>query len=127
MRWTRFLVATSALMFAAFGLNGLFHPAGVLDMIHAAARDVTALNEVRAMYGGFELGVATFLVACLLGRWSPQAGLFLTTTIFVAAAAARGKSVLVDGWPDPLFVKIWIFEIAFAVACVIAMTIEEDD
>ena len=95
-------------------------------MIHAQATDATALNEVRAMQGGFELGVATFLVACLRNRWSLRAGLFLTTAIFVAAAGGRAWSMMVDGMPDPLFVQIWIFELVFAGVCLAALAREHD-
>lgn len=123
---TRILVAVSAAMFAVFGLLGLSSPQRVLDMIHAQAQDATALNEVRAMQGGFELGVAAFLVACLMNRWSLRAGLFLTTAIFVGAASARAKSMAIDGMPDPLFVQIWIFELVFAAVCVATLVREKD-
>jgi len=126
MKLTRVLVAVSAAMFAGFGLLGLSDPQRVLEMMHAQARDATALNEVRAMQGGFELGVAAFLVACLLNRWSLRAGLFLTTAIFVSAASARAKSMLIDGMPDPLFVQIWTFELVFAAVCVVTLARERD-
>ena len=126
MRLTKTLVAVSAAMFAGFGLLGLMDPQRVLDMMHAQAQDATALNEVRAMQGGFELGVAAFLVACLLNRWSLRAGLFLTTAIFVSAASARAKSMAIDGMPDPLFVQIWIFELVFAAVCVVTLVREKD-
>ena len=92
MKMTRILVAASALMFAGFGLNGLFHPEAVLEMIHVDARDLTALNEARAMYGGFELGVAAFLVACLMDRFSLRAGLFLATRRAQGAAGTAAKA-----------------------------------
>jgi hypothetical protein len=126
MKLTKILVAVSALMFAGFGLNGLLNPRGVLDLIHASAIDVTALNEVRAMYGGVELGIATFLVACLLERWPPRAGLFLTTAILVGAAGGRAKSIHVDGMPDATFVGIWVFELVFAAICLFALVRDDD-
>lgn len=121
MKFARVLVALSALMFAAFGLRGLFDPLAILEMVHFDGRDPTALNEARAMYGGVELGIAAFLVACLLDRWSLRAGLFLSAAIFTSAAAARAKSMVVDGMPDPVFVNIAMFEAGFAIACVVAL------
>lgn len=118
---TRVLVALSAAMFTGFGLLSFFDPQRVLEMVHATAGDATALNEVRAMQGGFELGVAAFLVACLRNRWSLEAALFLVTAIFVGAAAGRAWSMMVDGTPDPAFVQIWLFEVSFAAACVVAL------
>jgi len=126
MKLTKALVAMATVMFAGFGLLGLFDPQRVLDMMHAEAKDATALNEVRAMHGGFELGVAAFLAACLMNRWSLRAGLFLVTAIFVSAASARAKSMALDGMPDPLFVQIWFFELAFAAACVFTLVREKD-
>jgi hypothetical protein len=126
MSLTKILVAASALMFGAFGLLGMMDPMRTLELIHMQPKDITAVNEVRAMYGGFELGVAVFLVACLLDRWSLRAGLFLTTAIFLGAAAGRAKSVAADGLPDPLFVQIWIFEMVFAALCIFALARSKD-
>jgi hypothetical protein len=126
MSLTKILVIAAALMFGAFGLLGMVAPLRTLELIHMQPKDVTAVGEVRARYGGFELGVAAFLVACLLDRWSLRAGLFLTTAIFLGAAAGRGKSALVDGMPDPLFVQILVFEMVFAALCVFALARSKD-
>jgi hypothetical protein len=121
MSFIRILVIASALMFGGFGLLGMMDPAGTIELIHMQAKDTTALNEVRAMYGGFELGVTAFLVTCLMNAWSLRAGLFLSTAIFLGAATGRGISVISEGMPDPLFVQIWIFEMVFAAVCILAL------
>lgn len=121
MSRTRILVAVSAVLFAAFGLLGLFDPLRVLEMIHVQPKDVTAVGEARAMYGGVQLAVAAFLAACLMNRWSLEAGLFLATAIYTGAAAARAKSMVVDGMPDSLFVGVWLCEITLAVLGVLAL------
>jgi hypothetical protein len=126
MSLTKMLVIAAALMFGAFGLLGMMDPARTLEMIHMHPKDATAINEIRAMYGGFELGVAVFLVACVLDRWSLRAGLFLTTAIFLGAAAGRAKSVALEGLPDPFFVQIWIFEMVFAAVCLFALARSND-
>lgn len=122
MNMTKGLVTVGALMFAAFGLNGLLRPESLLDMMQAEADHATTSNELRAMYGGFELGVATFLAATLLDRFPLRAGLFLLTSIFVAAAASRAVSLVLDGVPSQLFLNVWIFEIVFAGLCLKALT-----
>lgn len=126
MSLMKILVVAAALMFGGFGLLGMMDPARTLEMIHMQPKDITAINEVRAMYGGFELGVAAFLVACLLDRWSLRAALFLTTAIFLGAAAGRAKSVALEGMPDPFFVQIWIFEMVFAAVCIFALARSRD-
>jgi hypothetical protein len=126
MTLTKILVFAGALMFGAFGLFGMVDPARLMDLIHAHPKDITALNEVRAMYGGFELGITAFLIACLMGRWPLRAGLFLTTAIFVGAASGRGMSVLAEGMPDPFFVQIWIFELVFGAVCIFALMRSEE-
>ena len=126
MSLMKILVIAAALMFGAFGLLGMMDPMRTLELIHMQPKDITAVNEVRAMYGGFELGVSVFLVACLLDRWSLRAGLFLTTAIFLGAAAGRAKSVMLEGMPDPVFVQIWIFEMVFAAVCILALARSRD-
>jgi hypothetical protein len=126
MSLTKILVIAATLMFGGFGLLGMMDPMRTLELIHMQPKDITAVNEVRAMYGGFELGVAAFLVACLLDRWSLRAGLFLTTAIFLGAASGRGKSVLLEGLPDTFFVQIWIFEMVFAAVCIFALARSKD-
>ena len=61
-----------------------------------------------------------------MNRWSIRAGLFLTTTTVLGAALGRGKSVLIEGMPDPLYVQIWIFELIFAAICIFALVREKD-
>lgn len=126
MSLTKILVIASALMFGAFGVLGMVDPARTLELIHMQPKDTTAINEVRAMYGGFELGVTAFLVACLFDRWSLRAGLFLTTAILLGAAGGRAMSMLAEGMPDPLFVQIWIFEMVFAAVCIFALARSKD-
>jgi hypothetical protein len=122
MNRTRALVTAGALMFAGFGINGLLRPESVLDMMQAEAGHATTFNELRAMYGGFELGVAAFLVACLRDRWSLDAGVFLLAAIFVSAAASRALSLVLDDVPSQLFLTAWIVEILFAGLCLKALS-----
>lgn len=125
MRRTKFLVAFSMVMFAMFGLLGLLAPQRVFEMIHIEGKDVTAFNEIRAMYGGIQLAVAAFLLACLRNRWSLGAGLFLVAAMLTGAAFSRALSLALDGVPSATFLGIWASEIVLAGLCFAAMSQED--
>jgi hypothetical protein len=121
MQGAKVLIALGVLLFGGFGVYCLLYPAGLLDLIGADARGVDALNDVRAIYGGFELGIAGFLVACLLDRWSLRAGLWLIVATLGSAASARALSLFLDGPPSPAISMAGVIEGTFAAACVIAL------
>ena len=120
------LVAFAALMFTCFGAIGLVDPSRSLALIHLSAIDTTSINEIRAMYGGVELGIAAFLFACLAGRWSLRSGLFVAAALLAGAATGRFVSLFIEGMPVTSFVGIWLFEATYAAACVFALMHTDD-
>lgn len=110
MKLQRILVTLGAVGFAGFGLYGLFSPLGIFGLVHGTASHVDTLNDLRAVYGGFQLGIACFLAACLADRWSLSAGLFLMTATFACMVVARTLSFVVDGAPTPALMGGWAFE-----------------
>ena len=83
------VLALCALGFFGFGLWLLFDPATALGRIGIEARSATGLVELRAFYGGMELGLALFLGACLLKPEWRQAGLWLVVLANGGAGLAR--------------------------------------
>lgn len=125
MKWTKILLALAAFQYAVFGVLALVDPSRVAAMVHLKPLDAAAMGEVRAMFGGVQLGMAAFLAACLANRWPLRAGLFLVTAVFGAAIAARITSAALDGPPSPDFAGIAAFEVAFWAACTATLVREK--
>jgi hypothetical protein len=68
MNSSRLLLLIDASVFASFGVWGLIAPASMLSDLGVALTTPQALTEIRAMYGGFELGFAAFLGASAISR-----------------------------------------------------------
>jgi hypothetical protein len=112
------LVAFAALMFTCFGAIGLVDPSRSLALIHLSAVDTTSINEIRAMYGGVELGIAAFLIAALAGLCPLRSALLLVATVFGGAAVGRATSMVVDGMPATEFAVAVVVE---AIVCLLAV------
>jgi hypothetical protein len=111
----RVFLALSALTFAGFGVAFLAAPAGMGGLVEVWADSPTARADVRATYGGFELGFAAFLFACLARREWTAAGLLASTLALAGFAAARSGSALLDGPVSPLTFVLVAAEAAGAV------------
>ncbi len=89
-------LAIAALAFAAMGAGSLLRPDLVTAQFDMPARTALARSEVRAVYGGFGVAVASVLAAT---RWAPglRAGVCLTVAAALGGmAAGRVVSALVD-------------------------------
>ena len=89
------VLALCAIGFLAFGLWLLVDPAGALGKIGIEARNGTGLVELRAFYGGMELGLGLFLAWCALRPEWRQAGLWLVLLAMLLGGAALGGYL---GW-----------------------------
>jgi hypothetical protein len=94
----RAYLVIAGLMWAAYGIYMLIAPQALAATAGVTATTLTGLIELRAMYGGLELAVGVFALACaavpgllrsgLLGMGLACAGLGLTR---LAAASAAGE------------------------------------
>lgn len=75
----RAFVAVSALVFVGIGLWTLQDPEGALREVGVLAASPGGVLELRAMYGGLELGMALFLLWCLRTPVTTWAGVVAST------------------------------------------------
>lgn len=75
----RVLVALGALVYAGIGIAALIDPVAVLAPAEVTATGPGGVIELRAMYGGMELGVAAFLIWTLIRPQYIRAGLVACT------------------------------------------------
>lgn len=72
MRLARGVLMLGALVFAGIGLGCVLFPAELLSAVDVTLHSAVARTEIRAFYGGLELGVAVFLGICAVrGDWVP--------------------------------------------------------
>ena len=93
------VLALCALGFLAFGLWLLLDPVGALGKIGIQASSATGLVELRAFYGGMEIGLGLFLAAC---AWRPDwqgAGSWLVLLANGGAGLARLSGLALEGAP----------------------------
>jgi len=108
MKWTfdRILLALGGLIFLGFGILLLVRPE-VLAEIGISLESPTARADIRAIYGGLEIGVGLFLCVCALHESRVYFGLIGTAWITGFMAIGRLVGILLEGGDvDHL---MWIF------------------
>lgn len=94
----RVVLALSAAFVVLSGVACILAPASFAQQ---AGLSVTpgALTEVRAFYGGLQVGIGCFLFWCLRGEEATFAGLVLVAVAVGGAGLARTFGILVDREP----------------------------
>ena len=103
-RWPSVVLLFDAIAFAGFGVAFLFAPAELVAKVDIALQSPVAVSEIRAFYGGLELGVAAYLAAALAGKVDRRSALLLAAltlcfiggiriATIVTAVGAHGLSI----------------------------------
>jgi len=87
----------SASGFLVFGGWRLSVPVSALGKIGIRADSATGLVELRAFYGGMEIGLGLFLAACVAKPEWQGAGLWLVLLANGGAGLARVLAILLGG------------------------------
>ena len=112
MGFARLVLLGSALAFAAIGAPFLLAPAAMAGRVDVALSGALADNDVRAVYGGLQLGCAGFLAFCAGSPERVRTGLAAQLWLFGGLVVARGVSLLAAGWPGALGTALHAAEIA---------------
>lgn len=97
----RAVVALSGAVFAGTGLLFLLEPATV-EWVDLPVSTATARNDVRAVFGGLEMGLGAFLLLAAFWPGWLRAGLAAQLAAFGGLVAGRVVSLALDGWPGLL-------------------------
>ena len=96
MTLSRIALITAASGFTGFGIACLVRPKSMLKRVDVRAQSARGTTELRAMYGGLELGLGVFFaVAAAKPEWSRPA-LLAQTLGLGALAASRLAGILTD-------------------------------
>lgn len=119
-RLARTSLALTALAFASFGGWLLVDPHAISRLGVELTRP-SALTEIRAFYGGLELGIAGFFLLAVgrPGWWVPA--LVLQSMALGGTAAARGIGIIVDGGIDGLVAALVTAEFAGFLLGIVAL------
>lgn len=106
MRFARFVLAASALPFAGIGIAFLVAPESMANRVGLMVTSATAQSDVRAVYGGLQLGCAAFLALCAAKPAWVRPGLAVVVLTFGGLAGARVVSWVDAGLPDALGIAL---------------------
>jgi hypothetical protein len=96
MTFPHIVLVGCAAVFAGFGVLSLLAPRRMARMVEFSSESPTARVELRAMYGGLELGIAAFLVwAAFRAEWM-EAALWATLLMIGAIGTCRLVGLVVE-------------------------------
>lgn len=106
-----------AAILAAYGVVMLVEPSVLRSLVGLDFTSVNAPTEIRAFYGGLELGIAVFLFVCGRNPALVPAGLLFCALAFSFAGGARLLGVLQYGAEGVSQPVVAVVEMAFAALC----------
>ena len=120
------------LMSVAFGMAYLVSPVSMLELTGGSASTPAAATDVRATYGGFQLGLGAFLIWSALASQRVASALLALSLIAGAIGGCRLLGVLIDGGfgptllIGPIHISALVFELATGVLAFVAFSRARD-
>ncbi len=102
MSFARLVLALAAVPFAGIGLAFLIRPVPMAEHIGIGVGSATADADLRAVYGGLQLGCAFVLAAAATREEWTRPGLVTLLALYGGLAAARFVSYAAVGLPSAL-------------------------
>lgn len=119
--FARVVLLLAVVMFAGFGCWLVLDPDRLDVWLGIRAERLEGRTELRAFYGGLEIGLAAFLLlSAFRPAWQAPA-LALVLAIHVAIAAARCYGFWVDGSVSGKLLSFLGVELGFAVTSLLAL------
>jgi hypothetical protein len=97
MTFWRLVLVGLGLGYAGFGFAFLSRPSELAAFLSLTFSDPSARTDFRAMYGGLEIGLGGFMLACAVRREFVRIGLFVAACGTVGMATARTMGMMLDG------------------------------
>lgn len=111
MRAAKIYLILMGLMSVVFGVMYLVSPATFTDPMGFGILAPSALTDIRATYGGFQIGMGLFMFWCCMGTGRLYTGMFFALISVAAIAASRAIGLLIDG--D--YLQVLVFTLGFEV------------
>ena len=120
MNLSRLSLATTAAGFLGFGIACLVRPKTMLKKVDIDATSNTGTTELRAMYGGFEIGLGAWYAYCAAKQQYVKPALIAEVAGLGGLVATRFASILAKR-PRPIMYPILAFEAATLTTGAIAL------
>lgn len=99
-RLTQLFLLLSGLGFILIGVNTFRDPVAAMAGVELGVQSINALNEVRANYGGMQMGIGLLLVSAALMTWLTRPALLALSLVTGGLVIGRLMSVMIDGMPN---------------------------
>ncbi|MEM7081205.1 MAG: DUF4345 domain-containing protein [Pseudomonadota bacterium] len=109
------------LSFLAFGGWALFDPVSFSNLVQFELTSKLATTEMRAFYGGLELGLAAFFILGALKPDLTRPALLVGLLSMGTVACSRIVGIIVDGSTGSLLYAVLAIEIIGALACFLSL------
>lgn len=100
------------LSFLLIGANTFYDPLAAMAPVELNVDTVSALNELRANYGGLQIGMGLFLLAGLYRQVFTGPALLAQTLIVGGLVVGRVVSIALDGHPNAFVQGLLVLESA---------------
>ena len=114
-RFARVVVILTGLITLGFGAAFLLVPAAMMEFVELDLTTPSALTEIRAIYGGFQIGLGTFLLICASNPTLFAPACLTGCLVLGGAALGRMVGMVVDGDPLQSIVLLFTLELSGAV------------
>ena len=104
------LLLLAAVVFIGIGVVFVFAPVDWARVVDIELPTPISRTDLRATYGGFDLGFGVFLAFCALRRDWIRPGLAAMAIALAGFAGGRTYGILVDGCPSMLMPSFAILE-----------------
>lgn len=104
-----------------FGVWSFLAPMDAAGLVQYGLGSPAAVTEMRAFYGGLEIGIAIFWVMAAMRPRMINAGLISMICVWGGVALARGAGMLLDGSASTAMAVILAFEALGAVLGLVAL------
>jgi len=121
MKLARFLVCASALIFILVGAGFLLIPSQYANVLEISLPTAMARTEVRATYGGLELGFGVFLTLCVVRREWIRPGLWALALATGGFATGRLIGFLAEGTINNFMLVFLALEIVVTLLAVVLL------
>jgi hypothetical protein len=121
MRFARIFLMVMGWMGLIFGAIYLFSPQSMTDPTGFPALGANALTDVRATYGGLQIGTGLFLLWAVRDESRVRTALVLQVLLIGAVALSRAFGIAVDGAPNAVLVGALVTELSLTLLALVAL------